>query len=148
MVTFISHSVEETQALGEGWGRAAVAGWVIGLQGDLGAGKTELAKGLGRGLGVAERVVSPTFTLVNEYPSGRLILAHLDLYRLDGWDELVGAGLEEYLLRPAGVTVVEWFERCAAGGAALVRAGVRLRRVRIEEAAAGERRIDYEDIGP
>ena len=110
MATYISHSVAETAALGEQWGRAAESGLVIGLSGDLGAGKTQFVKGLARGLGIAERVHSPTFALVNIYSGGRLMLFHLDLYRLDTRQQIVAAGLEEYL-NPAGVTVIEWAER-------------------------------------
>jgi tRNA threonylcarbamoyladenosine biosynthesis protein TsaE len=115
--------------------------------GDLGAGKTELVKGLGRGLGVEERVVSPTFALVNEYRSGRFALFHLDLYRLEEWRDVVGAGLDEYLFTPTGVTVVEWFERCEGVREAMVRGGVRVRRVAIREGECGERQIEYEDFG-
>ena len=111
MATYISHSPEETAALGEQWGRDAARGWVIGLSGDLGAGKTQFVKGFARGLGITARVHSPTFALVNEYPGGRLPLAHLDLYRLDTPEQIFAAGLEEYLRRPNGVTVVEWCER-------------------------------------
>lgn len=82
MATFISHSPVETAALGEEWGRAARAGWLIGLSGELGAGKTLLAGGLARGLGVTGRVPSPTFALIHEYGGGRLPLWHVDLYRL------------------------------------------------------------------
>src|SRR5882724_9951572 len=110
MVTCISHSPEETLALGKAWGRAAMNGWVIALSGDLGAGKTQLVKGLARGLGITARVHSPTYTLVNEYSGGRLPLFHLDLYRLETVDQIIAAGLEEYL-QPAGVSVIEWAER-------------------------------------
>ncbi|HRT59280.1 MAG TPA: tRNA (adenosine(37)-N6)-threonylcarbamoyltransferase complex ATPase subunit type 1 TsaE, partial [Candidatus Paceibacterota bacterium] len=95
MATFISHSPDETAALGESWGRVAVPGLVIGLTGDLGAGKTQLVKGLARGLGIPERVHSPTFALVNTYAGGRLPLYHLDLYRLETPDQVLAAGLEE-----------------------------------------------------
>ena len=110
MATLISHSPAETIALGEQWGRAAESGLVIGLCGDLGAGKTQFVKGLARGLGITARVHSPTFALVNIYPGGRLTLFHLDLYRLDTREQIAAAGLEEYL-NPAGVTVIEWAER-------------------------------------
>jgi tRNA threonylcarbamoyladenosine biosynthesis protein TsaE len=110
MATCISHSAAETAALGEQWGRAAESGLVIGLCGDLGAGKTQLVKGLARGLGITARVHSPTFALVNIYNGGRLTLFHLDLYRLDTREQILAAGLEEYL-KPAGVTVIEWAER-------------------------------------
>ena len=79
MATFISHSPAETESLGETFGRAASHGLVIALSGELGAGKTQLVKGIARGLGVTARVHSPTFTLVNEYGGGRLKLFHLDL---------------------------------------------------------------------
>ena len=110
MATCISHSPVETAALGEQWGRAAQSGLVIGLSGDLGAGKTQLVKGLARGLAIVARVRSPTFALVNIYSGGRLTLFHLDLYRLDTPRQIAAAGLEEYL-KPAGVTVIEWAER-------------------------------------
>src|SRR5512135_3003308 len=110
MATCISHNPAETEALGESWGRAVRRGLVLGLSGDLGAGKTQLVKGLARGLGIKARVQSPTFALVNCYSGGRLPLFHLDLYRLETAEQLLGAGLEEYL-QPAGVTVIEWAER-------------------------------------
>src|ERR1043165_223548 len=110
MATFISHSAAETEALGESWAREAKRGWIIGLSGDLGAGKTQLVKGLARGLGATERVHSPTFALVNEYTTGRLPLFHLDLYRLDTLEQIRSAGLEEFL-QPEGVTVIEWVEK-------------------------------------
>src|SRR5213593_724751 len=110
MVTCISHSPANTEALGETWGREAPAGLVIGLCGDLGAGKTQLVKGLARGLGITARVHSPTFALVNLYSGGRLTLVHLDLYRLQTREEIITAGLEEYLT-PPGVAVIEWAER-------------------------------------
>src|SRR5438552_18496522 len=104
MATYISHSPAETEALGEAWGRAAQSGLVIGLSGDLGAGKTQLVKGLARGLDIPARIHSPTFALVNVYTGGRLGLVHLDLYRLDTREQIVGAGVEEDL-SSAGVRV-------------------------------------------
>ena len=109
MVTFISHNPTETESLGESWGRAAQRGCVIALSGDLGAGKTQLVKGIARGLGIVACVHSPTFTLVNEYDGGRLRLFHLDLYRLETREQITAAGLEEFL-QPDGVTVIEWAE--------------------------------------
>ena len=111
MVTFISRSSKETRALGEAWGRTAAAGLVIGLTGDLGAGKTEFVRGLACGLGIEAQVQSPTFALVHEYSGGRLPLFHLDLYRLESPVEVTRAGLEEYLDQTSGVTVIEWVER-------------------------------------
>jgi tRNA threonylcarbamoyladenosine biosynthesis protein TsaE len=149
MVTFISHSVAQTQALGETWGRDAVAGMIIGLSGDLGAGKTQLVKGLATGLDSPARVHSPTFALLNEYCGGRLPLYHLDLYRLDSVDQIIGAGLEEYLRASSAVTVVEWAERWFGDRGTLAPATrVRLLRwVRIAIIGESERRIQYEDFG-
>src|SRR5215470_4417707 len=110
MATSISNSPVETEALGESWGRTLESGWVIGLSGDLGAGKTQLVKGLARGLGIPARVHSPTFTLVNLYEGGRLRLFHLDLYRLDSRQQIIQAGLEEFL-NPDGIAVIEWADR-------------------------------------
>ncbi len=102
-------SAEETQRLGQQIGRCVTAGMVIGLCGDLGAGKTCLVKGIATGLGIAaEEVVSPTFTLVTEHYRGRIPLYHLDLYRLEGVT-LEELGFEEYLFG-RGVAVIEWFQ--------------------------------------
>jgi len=151
MATFISHSPEETSALGEQWGRAAKAGWVIGLRGELGAGKTQLVKGLARGLDVADRVRSPTFALVHEYSGGRMPLAHLDFYRLETPAAITAAGLEEYLYAPRGVTVIEWIERWLRDDQSpksKVQSLLgRYREVRIESLGETERRITYEDLG-
>jgi tRNA threonylcarbamoyladenosine biosynthesis protein TsaE len=110
MVTCISNSPAETEALGETWGRTAQSGLVIGLCGDLGAGKTQFVKGLARGLGITARIQSPTFALINIYTEGRLPLFHIDLYRLETREQVAAAGLDEYL-QPDGVTVIEWAER-------------------------------------
>lgn len=144
MATRISHSPEETFAVGEQWGREAQRGWVFGLSGDLGAGKTQLVKGLAHGLGSAARVHSPTFTLLNEYAGGRLRLFHLDLYRLNSPEELVGAGLDDYLIQPDGITVVEWVERWNSEAKSW---NGLTRLVQIETLSEWERRISYEDFG-
>ena len=102
-------SVEETVALGERLGRAAAPGDLVCLWGDLGAGKTQLAKGIARGLGIGDTVNSPTFILMNEY-AGRLPLFHVDLYRLvDAADALAGGVIDDRQID--GVTVVEWPDR-------------------------------------
>jgi len=145
MPTFISHHPAETEALGERWGRAAAPGLVLALSGDLGAGKTQLVKGLARGLGVTARVHSPTFTLVNEYGGGRLTLFHLDLYRLETAAQLVSAGIEEFL-SPDGVAVVEWAERLSALGFRGADPG-RAVAVTIEILSETERKIIYDDFG-
>jgi tRNA threonylcarbamoyladenosine biosynthesis protein TsaE len=158
MATTISHSPAETAALGEQWGRTASSGLVIGLCGDLGAGKTQFVKGLARGLGIEARVQSPTFALINIYTGGRLTLFHLDLYRLDTPEQIDAAGLDEYL-RPEGVTVIEWAERWLGEGGR-VKSEVRspksevtgqpdgLQWMRIEVLSETERRIIYEDPRP
>lgn len=138
MGTFISHSSSETQSLGESWGRAAERGLVIALSGDLGAGKTELVKGIARGLGATTRVHSPTFTLVNEYVGGRWRLFHLDLYRLETPGQIISAGLEEFL-RPDGVTVIEWAEK--------LKREAKWVSVKIEILGESERRIVYDSFG-
>ena len=145
MATHISHSAAETEALGEKWGREATAGLVIGLSGDLGTGKTQLTKGIARGLGITDKILSPTFALVNEYRSGRLPMFHLDLYRLDTREQIIGAGLEEYLTKPDGVTVVEWIERWMRERPP--KGGTPYRRVQIKQLSETDREIIYEDFG-
>jgi tRNA threonylcarbamoyladenosine biosynthesis protein TsaE len=147
----ISRSPAETEALGEAWGREATNGLVIALTGDLGAGKTQLVRGLARGLGFSARVHSPTFTLLNEYSGGRLPLFHLDLYRLEKREQIVAAGLEEYFFQPRGVAVIEWAERWF-GETRRAECGTqsdpaRIRQVVIESLGEMERRISYEDSG-
>ena len=142
MGTFISHSPAETESLGEQWGRAVERGRVFALSGDLGAGKTQLVRGIARGLGVTTRVHSPTFTLVNEYIGGRLPLFHLDLYRLETPEQIHGAGLEEFL-QPEGVAVIEWAERMSKEDFRMTN----VCRVRLEVLSETERQITYEDSG-
>jgi tRNA threonylcarbamoyladenosine biosynthesis protein TsaE len=139
---FISHSPADTEALGERFGRAAQTGLVIALSGDLGAGKTQFVRGLARGLGIAGRVHSPTFTLVNEYGGGRLKLFHLDLYRLETAEQILSAGIEDYL-SPDGVSVVEWAERIADCRLPIAD----LKNVKIEILNETERKIIYDDFG-
>lgn len=146
MATYISNNPEATLSLGESWGRAAASGWVIGLSGDLGAGKTQLAKGIARGLGFSGRVHSPTFALVNPYEGGRLPLFHVDLYRLETPDQILAAGLEEYF-HPAGVAIIEWPERFPGLEREVTGPQFRYRRVLIEVVSDTERRITYEDFG-
>ena len=107
---FITNTPEETEALGARLARALEPGAVVAFTGDLGAGKTAFVRGLARGLGIPDRVTSPTFTIVNEYEGGRLPLFHFDLYRLGCADELFDIGWEDYLAR-GGVCAVEWSER-------------------------------------
>ncbi len=109
---FITHSPEETEALGARLGAVLRAGTVIAYEGDLGAGKTAFTRGLARGLGATDTVTSPTYTIVNEYLSGRLPLFHFDMYRLKSEDDLWDIGWEDYLER-GGVCAVEWSENVA-----------------------------------
>ena len=104
---------QATLAFGRETGQACGPGEVLGLVGDLGAGKTHFVKGLAAGLGYEGEVTSPTFALVHEYPGGRLPLFHLDFYRLDSADELLGLGWDEYL-EAGGVVVAEWADRFPA----------------------------------
>jgi tRNA threonylcarbamoyladenosine biosynthesis protein TsaE len=145
MATFISHSPAATEALGEKFGRAAERGLVLALSGDLGAGKTQFVRGLARGLGVAGRVHSPTFTLVNEYGGGRLKLFHLDLYRLETPEQILTAGIEDYL-SPDGVAVVEWAERLQAESGKR-KVENKMVGVKIEIVSETERKIIYDDLG-
>ena len=108
-MNYITHSPEETEALGEALGKVLKAGTVIAYKGDLGAGKTAFTRGLARGLGCKELVTSPTYTIVNEYLGGRLPLFHFDMYRLESSDDLFDIGWEDYLER-GGVCAVEWSE--------------------------------------
>src|SRR5713226_4230931 len=102
---------EETRGIGEALGRRLAPGDVVCLAGPLGAGKTTLAQGIGRGLGVEEVVNSPTFTLVQEY-GGRLPVYHLDVYRLSSPEEAADLALDE-MLSAGGVVLIEWSERIA-----------------------------------
>ena len=104
-----THSADETQALGKKLAESLRPGDVIAYFGDLGAGKTAFTRGIAEGLGVSEQVTSPTYTIVNEYLSGRLPLFHFDMYRLGSSDELFDIGWEDYLAR-GGVCAVEWSE--------------------------------------
>ena len=106
---FLTNSPEETEALGQRLGAVLQPGSVLAYCGDLGAGKTAFTRGLARGLGASEPVTSPTYTIVNEYLSGRMPLFHFDMYRLTSSDDLWDIGWEDYLER-GGVCAVEWSE--------------------------------------
>ena len=111
-MTYITHSPEETEKLGEALGRCLAPGTVLAYRGELGAGKTAFTRGLARGLGCTDTVTSPTYTIVNEYLSGRIPLFHFDMYRLRSSDDLWDIGWEDYLER-GGVCAVEWSENVA-----------------------------------
>lgn len=110
MALITSRSPAETFALGQKHAGSLRNGSVLALVGDLGAGKTHFVKGLAAGLGHAEEVTSPTFTLLHEYAGGRLPLYHFDFYRLDSEDEALRMGLDDYL-EATGVCVVEWGDK-------------------------------------
>ena len=109
MMQITTHSADETQALGQKLASRLAPGDVIAYFGDLGAGKTAFTRGLAQGLGITDPVTSPTYTIVNEYLSGRIPLFHFDMYRLSSSDELFDIGGEDYLSR-GGVCAVEWSE--------------------------------------
>ena len=106
---YLTQSPEETEAVAEKLGLKLRPGTVIAFRGDLGAGKTAFTRGLAKGLDISEPVTSPTYTIVNEYLSGRMPLFHFDMYRLGSSDELFDIGWEDYLSRN-GVCAVEWSE--------------------------------------
>ncbi|MEG1240774.1 MAG: tRNA (adenosine(37)-N6)-threonylcarbamoyltransferase complex ATPase subunit type 1 TsaE [Oscillospiraceae bacterium] len=109
---YTTNSPEETENLAARLAQKLTPGTVLAFTGDLGAGKTAFVRGIATGLGICERVTSPTFTIVNEYEGGRLPLFHFDMYRLGGPDELYDIGWEDYLER-GGVCAVEWSENVA-----------------------------------
>jgi tRNA threonylcarbamoyladenosine biosynthesis protein TsaE len=135
-----SATPEQTEALGEALGRAAEGGELIGLVGELGAGKTCLVRGLARGLGIdPERVHSPSFTIATEYPGGRLPLHHVDLYRLD--PPVDDTGFLRDALYADGVVAVEWFDRLHSS------AGDEVLRVTLGYAGEASRSIRLEGCG-
>ena len=109
---FVTQSPKETEELAQRLARQLKPGAIIAYRGDLGAGKTAFTRGLARGLGIEEPVTSPTYTIVNEYLSGRLPLFHFDMYRLHSANDLFDIGWEDYLDR-GGVCAVEWSENVA-----------------------------------
>ena len=133
---FITRSPEQTERIGTALGKILPPGTVLAYEGDLGAGKTAFTRGLAKGLGATDMVTSPTYTIVNEYLSGRLPLFHFDMYRLASADDLWDIGWEDYLDR-GGICAVEWSEnvREAMEGAI---------RVCIEKLGEEERRITIE----
>ena len=106
---YITNSPAETEIVGAALGKVLQPGTVLAYRGDLGAGKTAFTRGLAKGLGCGEIVTSPTYTIVNEYLSGRLPLFHFDMYRLRSSEDLWDIGWEDYLER-GGVCAVEWSE--------------------------------------
>lgn len=107
----ITKSIEETHELGKKIASKLNAGDVLLLDGDMGTGKSELARGIAKGLGVTDIVTSPSFTILQLYETGRLPLYHFDWYRINSVDELYELSMEEYL-GGDGVALIEWFTRC------------------------------------
>ena len=140
MKRFVSTSERETTSYGERIASQLKGGEVIALIGGLGAGKTTLAKGIARGLGVVDEVVSPSFTLIQQY-EGRLALTHIDLYRLDGAEDFEMIGGEEFLYTD-GVTLIEWAEKIGD----LLPKGLKKITIAIEENL--DRTITVEGIAP
>ena len=133
---FFTDSPKETEKVGQALGAVLRPGTVLAYEGDLGAGKTAFTRGLARGLGAAEAVTSPTYTIVNEYLSGRIPLFHFDMYRLKSADDLWDIGWEDYLDR-GGVCAVEWSENVAEAMEGAIR-------VRIEKTGEESRKITIE----
>ena len=134
----ITKSAAETRALGEKLAARLRPGDVLLLEGDLGAGKSELTRGIAKGLGVAETVTSPSFTILNVYESGRYPLYHFDWYRLESPEELYELGMDEFLSGD-GIAVVEWPGRCPD---AVPEGAVR---IRMTAAGENERMIECEE---
>lgn len=107
MLRLFSKSAEDTYKIGERLGQLLFPGSIVCLTGDLGAGKTAFTQGIGKGLGISEHIVSPTYTIINEYTSGRIPLYHFDVYRLGSSDEMYELGCDEYFYGD-GATVLEW----------------------------------------
>ena len=146
MDTIISNSAEETEKIAVSYAKQLKPGVVIGLTGDLGAGKTCWVRGLVKGLGGKDRVHSPTFALLNLYEECSIPVAHLDLYHLESIEEILDAGLESYLLSPNGITIVEWIERWPDF---VPPASVLYKKIFIEVLSESQRRISFsvEQVG-
>ena len=104
---FKINSVEDTTQLGINLGKLLKSGDIVCLTGDLGTGKTHITKGIAKGLGIEDNITSPTFTIVNEYETGRLKLNHFDVYRVSDPDEIYAIGFDDYIFSDA-VSVIEW----------------------------------------
>lgn len=107
MLSVISKKPQETLYIGERMAKFLSPGNFISLTGDLGAGKTLFVQGIAKGLGIEDNVTSPTFTIIHEYTDGRLPLYHMDVYRINGIQEMENLGYEEYFYGQ-GVSIVEW----------------------------------------
>ena len=133
---YITNSPAETEAVGIALAKVLQSGSILAYRGDLGAGKTAFTRGLAKGLGCTDMVTSPTYTIVNEYLSGRLPLFHFDMYRLASSDDLWDIGWEDYLER-GGICAVEWSENVSDALEDAIR-------VHIEKTGEDSRRITVE----
>ena len=105
---FISQSVEQTKNLAKKLAKQVTPGSIISLVGDLGTGKTTFTKGFAKQLGIKDHVTSPTFKLISEYQTTNYILYHIDAYRMDGPNDFLNIGGEEYLTSKNNITIIEW----------------------------------------
>lgn len=108
-MVFTTTTTKEMIDLGKEISKNLTGGDIVLLQGELGAGKTTLSKGIALGLGIADEIVSPTFTLMNIYEDGKLV--HIDTYRLEDEEDLIEIGVEDYLGQANTITIVEWPEK-------------------------------------
>ncbi len=138
-IVFVSGSEEETASLGRRIGRLLAAGDVVAMTGELGAGKSVLARGICQGLGIKHRTRSPSFAFINRY-RGPVDVFHVDLYRVEGTGDLATLGLEEILFG-SNVTLIEWAEKLEP---ALSQAALQ---IRIEASGEDERRIVVRGVG-
>ena len=109
MLTFFTHSADETTALGYKIGKKLKKGDIIAMQGTLAAGKTTITKGIAQALDISEEITSPTFCLISEY-YGKMPLYHMDVYRLEGTDDFINLGVED-MIYGRGVCIIEWSEK-------------------------------------
>lgn len=109
MLTFFTHSADETTALGYKIGKKLKKGDIIAMQGTLAAGKTTITKGIAQALDISEEITSPTFCLISEY-YGKMPLYHMDVYRLDGSEDFINLGVDD-MLYGDGVCIIEWSEK-------------------------------------
>lgn len=136
-----THSPEETRALGREMGERAKAGEIYTLDGELGTGKTVFAKGFAEGLGIREIVNSPTFTIMQSYEGGRLVMHHFDVYRIEEPEEMDEIGYEEFFFGD-GVCLVEWADQI---GDLIPDTAVRVRIAKDPEKGGDYRRITIDD---
>ena len=110
MATFISNSPAETEGIGRQFAKELNVGSILALKGELGSGKTQFTKGLVAGLESSAPVTSPTFTIIHEYPGGRLPVYHFDFFRLENRESVAQLGLDDYFFGD-GISVIEWADR-------------------------------------